>query len=155
MKVFQLTRNEMSDLHADGTPTVRYVLLESQPYGGPTDQVYNIAVAIEDVKNLEALALGRVIADKGRTAGFWQNCGGHGVFRPRAAGTQGFSINLYAIIATQPEAEISFEGSTWEEILRSMPFSDEQKAMFVGIDEELKTVSTEKSSKRSGRKSRK
>lgn len=147
MNIYQLTRKELDELKAE--KPFRYILLESQVFGVAKEHIFHIAIPLDTT-----LSAGRKIVDKGRSVGYWQNTGGEGIFKPRSAGVQGFSKDVYTTILSQPDAILSFEGATWEEIVRSMPFTDEHKVMFVGEDE-AKTVSTEKSSKRSGRKSRK
>lgn len=117
MKLLQTTQNGLKAL--DG---MRYLIVESQEYGQPSDFRYNVAVSEPTSKKLLLLDDFRLIKDTGRTVGFWQRLGGKGIYKVDLVKLQKFSPNVERILLNCKEATINFSGKTWNAIIKSMPF---------------------------------
>jgi len=139
MKLYQLNKKEMLALQ---DWNIAHLVVESQNYGAESELLYHIIVSLKDEEAFNKLSIGRLIEDKGRTSGFWQNLGGSGIYATKTVAIQSFSPNLTKLLAKQPEAKVNFSGESWEEILRSMPLHDAVKELFL----QAKTEQVEKSS---------
>jgi len=99
------------------------LVLECQVYGQSEEQFYNVAFPLGAI-----ILFGRTIEDKGRTAGCWQCCGATGVLKGTGLGLR-YSESLVDIILKAKEAEISYEGKTWLEIISKLPDSVKSRFM--------------------------
>lgn len=122
--------------------TSGFLLLESQPYGTPDEQLFVCALT-EDTEE-QFNHLGIILNDTGRTGGFFQNKGASGVLHPQLAP---FAItpNAAKIVKGMPNATIHFEGETWAEILTNI---SEKVNIVTSTFIDAKRVKSKKSNKR-------
>lgn len=142
MKIVQLNYWQYSKLPVEFAN--RVLLVESQTYGQLEDFVYHVACSEATAKEM---AVGRIIPDKGRTIGFWQNLAGQGVWRRNQAAMQGFNAKLVKILkdAEQSSNTKGSDTATWKEIVELCDFNDEF-IQNLGVNEST-TVSKKKTIK--------
>lgn len=129
MKLLQIDNSALRGLESR-----RFLIVESQEYGQPTDFLFHVVVNNKNAKELLKLNGVREIKDTGRTVGFWQRLGGKGVYHPELVTVNGFRDGLCKVLGKCKEAKIGFEGKTWKAIIKSMPFMPEALEA-IGIDE--------------------
>lgn len=118
MKILQFTKQQLIEMDADSSST--FLIVESQPYGLDSDIYYNAVMSDETAELFLEKDIGRRIADKGRTVGFFQHIGSGGVFEPKNASLTHFSETALAVLKKLPNAKILVHGETWNEILQAI-----------------------------------
>lgn len=143
MKLLQLTHAQLPLLKDKA-----HIIVESQEYGQITDFRFH-AVVPDDVADSLSNSGIRCIQDKGRTVGFWQRLGAHGVLSPNLVRLMGFPINVERILVDATPAKISFEGDTWNDIILGMPNRERNAEIFNLVVSNVKSRKTKTGSKKS------
>jgi hypothetical protein len=125
MRIFEFTKPELSQNDFRG----KVLLLESQNFGQDYELKFRVAVSDVFGDFLTGESIGREVEDTGRTAGFYQNFGGQGIYKPDEIDELQFSDRLGKQLKMSPQGKVSFEGATWNDILNKMPLTDSGKAM--------------------------
>lgn len=150
MKILQLGSADLQ--HLTG---LRNIIVESQPYGQPTDFIYHVVLNDANADELIQNHGIREIEDKGRTVGFYQNLGGGGIYATHAISSLScpdIPDRIRDILARQKEATLSFEGKTWKEIIGNMPFMENVLNELGYFEGKVVTKATPRTSKRSSKK---
>lgn len=125
MQILQLQQKHLTALR-----DFRFLIVESQEFGQPSDFRYHTVVNNNTAVTLMTSPLTymhdvRIVKDEGRTIGYWQRVGGKGVFRPDLAKVVGFPTNIQNILGKCQQSIIRVEGKTWKAILKSIITNDE------------------------------
>lgn len=118
----------------------RILIVESQVYGQDDDLIFHIACSNEIADELKHTFFLREIPDTGRTPGFWQNLGGSGVYKPKSVVPTFFSPRIATILRNKAEAQLSYTGATWRDIIASFPAKFSGMKAKLGVFEETLSI---------------